>query len=173
MAVAFEVKGKSEIRTGAAAGVNFAATANIWGQTDADDLIQYEENIHERKIHTNLSGPELVGKVINLGRSGIIRFGLIEFDATVIDALLKATGASTIGQIGTLGADTILFALSIVPATAGVIGYTFPQCRIVDTTPVTQWGLIETKRAFIIEAMPNPASTLGSTEPLYFKQTVS
>lgn len=161
MAKKFDIKGFSQLKTG----------ATVIGQSDADDLPEWEETIFERLIHTNESGPELPAKVISLGRAALIRVNLIDFDLTQIDLLRKATGATLPGQLGDLGADVPTFPLKLEGKIVGSTIYTFPTCRLIESLGDRQWGLMENKLFFVFASFPDPTTLSTPTTP-YWTQSV-
>lgn len=155
MAIAFEIKGKTLIKSG----------SDVWGMTDAEDTVTVEEVIHQKEIHSNESGPELPAKVINLGRHLVIRAPLTQWDDALIDAQQKAVGATSLGQLGTLGADVRTFALSVIPAISGAKGFTSATCFFIETIPISAWGLMEAKKLLVVKAVPAMNALSTATTP--------
>lgn len=137
------------------------------GESDANDLPEWEEVVHERPIYTSGSGPNLPAKIISLGRSGILRANLINFDQTLLDAIQTCTGASAVGQLGSLGADVVLFSFAISGSISGSRIYTFPTCRFIDRISDIGWGMQENKKRLMLQAIPHPNALGSATTPLY------
>lgn len=165
MASVFEIKGFTQLFTG----------STVIGQSDADDLPEWEEQVFERVIHTNESGPEMFAKGISHGRAAIVRVNLIKFDKTQVDILRKAPGATLAGQLGNLGADVPTFALKLESKIVGSDIYTFPTCRMLGGEVIgdRQWGLMENKLFFVFASFPDPALLSTATTPYWIKTVVS
>lgn len=157
MAVKFEITGKTQIFFN---GV-------VLGQTDADDVPEWEEIVHERPIHTNGSGPNILAGVIELGRSVLIRANLIEIDFTQMELMLRAQGASGVGQIGALGALKAFFTIDIKGIIAGSKKYFFPTVHVIESPGKRQIGNMEQKFNFVWQAMPDPTALQVPTTPIY------
>ena len=157
MAVAFEIPGKTQI----------FFNGTLLGQTDADDVPEWEEIINERVINTNGSGPFLPAGVIGLGRFGLIRANLIQVDLVQLELMQRAQGASAVGQIGSLGVLKSFFTIDIRGIIVGSKKYAFPTVRLVESPRKSQIGNMEQKFGFVWQAIPDPAALQTATTPIY------
>lgn len=172
MAQAFEIKGTTTILTDAVAGDQ--STFVALGITDHDDTPENETNNHEHVINTNESGPDMPGKILNLGKTAIIRAVLVRYDTTELAALTECTdNVAAEGQIGILGADKKTFALQIQGVISGSRKYEFPFCRLAEPYRELDWGNKESRVALVIAAYPDPDALSTATTPLYTVSTVS
>lgn len=163
MAATFEIKGKTSVSLGGSAA----------GQTSADDQITVTEHVGKYEIHTSESGPFIPADVRETGRFCIIRIPLTQKDESVINGLRKAEGATSAGQLGTLGKSITQFAVILTPAVTGAIAYTFPNCYFVDTVEVQGWGVQpESKTVLILKAIPLTSALTTATTTYYTTATV-
>ena len=92
------------------------------GETDADNDISLKIFTPKRKIHTNLSGPEMVEAMINQGITGILTIPLTVYDPTVTTAICAAaTGALAASSSASVGLTTV-GAAAATDAWIGVTG---------------------------------------------------
>lgn len=139
------------------------------GMTDAEDTIRVEEQVKELVLHSNQSGPEMPDKAINLGRVVRLTIPLAKWDPAVVDPVNQTPGASTVGQVGSLGNDVVTFAVKIVPQLAGTYAYNFGLCRMVDNQAIEGFGIKAKKQTLIIEAYPDPSALATATTAVYTK----
>ena len=157
MAVQFEIPGKTQI----------FFNGSLLGQTDADDVPEWEEVVNERVINTNGSGPNLPAGVIELGRFVLIRANLVEIDFTQMELMQRAQGAAAVGQIGTLGALKSFFTLEVRGIIVGSKKYLFATVRLIESPRKSQIGNMEQKFSFVWQAIPDPAALQTATTPIY------
>lgn len=162
MAIGFKIPGKTLLKQ----------STDTVGMSDAADFITVRERIFNLNIFSNESGPNVPAKIINHGRLCEIRAPLTQFDRAILDPLMKASGATTLGQIGSLGADITPVSWSVVPAITGATSYTFPKCFFVDAVDVGGWGLQEQKIVIVLWAIPDPAALSTATTAYYTTATV-
>lgn len=134
----------------------------VVGETDDGNDIRIKIIPGRKKIHTNLSGPELWEYIINLGCRAQITVPFQKVDEAVLGPWLTSPGGSE-GQMGALGASTNSFALAIVPANGS--GYYFATAWVMDSAEISKFGYEPKITLVTFEAQPVPAN--GATSPLY------
>lgn len=155
MAASIIITGSTNVYTG----------ASLLGSTDADNDINIKIYVPKKKIHTNVSGPEMFEKIINLGCYAIITIPFIKFDESAFAAILKQN-ASAEGQVGTLGADVSSFDLTITAAASGQ-SWNFPKAWIEDHHETSKFGYEPQKFVVTFYAQPDPTLLSTATTVLY------
>lgn len=154
MAEAIYVAGNTQVKTG----------TSVIGETDDGNDIRIKIFKGQKKVHTNLSGPELWEYIINLGLRAVITVPFQKWDEAVLAPLIAAP-ASVEGQCGTLGASIASFAMSIVPQNGS--GYYFANVWVTDNYEVSKFGYEPKIMLVTFEATANPALNTNGTAPLY------
>ena len=152
MATAITISGVTALKSG---------TLTL-GYTDDGNDIRIKIFKGTKKIHTNLSGPELWDSIINLGLRAQITVPLQKFDEAVMSQFLSGTGG-TEGTNGSLGANIAASAISIVPSNGS--GYYFPYAWVVDSYEIAKFGYEPKILTVTFEACADPSA--GATAPLY------
>lgn len=157
MAIGFEVPGKCTLKSG---------TLTI-GMSDADDMITVREMTHPMVFYSNESGPFLPAKIIELGRFCVVRAPLTQVDHAVLDPLQKASGATTIGQQGSIGSDVVLSPITIQSTITGAQSMTFPKCYINEPIEIAGFGNTVKKYMLEFMAIPDPTLLANASNPFY------
>lgn len=161
MTIGFKIPGKCLLKQ----------STNVCGMTDESDFITVKERVFKLNVHSNESGPNIPAAVFELGRYCEIRAPLTQFDRSVLDPLMKAQGAATLGQIGTLGAAVDLNPFTILSAITGSTSYTFNKCYFMDSIDVEGWGIVPQKIIVVLWAIADPAALSTATTAYYTTAT--
>lgn len=148
------VAGKTQVKT----------NSSVIGSTDDGNDIRIKVFRGHKKVHTNLSGPELWEYIINLGLRAVITVPFQKIDEAVLAPLI-ASPASVEGQCGTLGLSIPSFPLSIVPANGS--GYYFANAWVLDNYEINKFGYEPKMIMVTFEATANPSINGSGTAPLY------
>ncbi len=154
MASAIIVNGHTVVKTG----------SSVIGETDENNDIRIKAVVGRKKIRTNLSGPELWERIINLGLRVVITVPFIKVDLAVLTTLVKGN-ATLEGQCGTLGATVNPFSLTITPD-AG-LAYTFPNTWVMDSYEISKFGYEAQINMVTFESAPDPTVNSAGTAPCY------
>lgn len=154
MATEIVISGHTQIYTG----------EDLIGETDENNDISLRIFVPRKLIRTNLSGPEMYEKAINLGRRALIRIPFVKLDLTVLATFLAGEAASE-GLIGDLGADVPFLPISIVPDNGDT--FTFGFAQVIDNYDIEKWGYEAQKTMVMWEAIPDPTALDDPSTPLY------
>ena len=137
---------------------------SVLGETDDGNDIRIKVFPGRKEIHTNLSGPELFEKIINLGIRAQITVPLVKIDEAVFGTLAAGPAAAE-GQNGILGADVSSVSLTITPYSGKV--YAFPCVWLTDNYEIAKFGYEPKVYTLTFKAQPNLTILGASTAPTY------
>ena len=132
-------------------------------ETDDGNDIRIKVFKAQRKVHTNLSGPELWEFIIRLGLRAIITIPAQKIDEAIVGPVLG--NGTTEGVTGQLGTNEVSFTLTISPGNG--LGYQFPLTFAVDSYEVSKFGYEPKITMLTFEAQSDPTVAVAGTASLY------
>lgn len=133
-------------------------------ETDDGNDIRIKVFKAQKKVHTNLSGPELWEFIIRLGLRAVITIPAQKIDESVTGPVLG--NGTTEGVAGQLGTNEGSFTLTISTPNAGQ-GYQFPLTFAVDSYEVSKFGYEPKITMLTFEAQSDPTVAVSGTASLY------